>query len=676
MVVARHHRAVSRERAKTASPRHAGCDVGVREGVGSLLDRLPQFGEGLAHVGGHRPGGLGDEPGDVAGGRGSAAAHGACVGEPCDAAADQSGDVVGVVESSGTDDGGEHGLRAVPVRLDTADLGDERPVGVAGERVVEQRLGQACAGEQGRDMFGLRGLRDGLVLVAQVWDRGPDILFGGDGLVRRLLGALVADHAVEDRVDGRLLVVLLVAFEVRLVGGDVGDVASSAAGHRDVEALPSHRGGVHDRVRRVHGRSLRPVHRERVAQVDAVGHVGGRQDDAAGEPGIRAPHRHRPVLVGGGHPPAVAVLHPAPPGAEPAVVLPGDDQIPLTRLVPVAQQHPARGDLAREDQVAAGPRVEAGDDVEGLGDQDARAPGGTIRAPRLVGGIQHVLEVPAHQALVLVVGGQDVGVPKPKPQGRGLLPTGGEAADIGQLWGVAAFACQEPERAARVDARQLRPVADQQQLCPALGGVRGKLVECERPSQGRLIHDEQLPRSEVPDAPVVLVQPLAGVLRRDSEVRGQHLGCRRRRCQASHATGSVRGLPGPAQRTERRRLARAGRTDEQVHDPAGDGDLLHDAALIGREHDTARAAHADSPSNRGQVDRRRRRVGSKPEEAILGVQQRRRGEHRVVAGTKRAAAVGAGERRRCVDQFRRGQPQRGSLGGVDDEADDRFPVLG
>jgi hypothetical protein len=73
-------RRVARRHAETRYPRLVLLDGVFGERVGALFDQVAEFAQGPAHFGGHRSGGLGDEPGEVAGAAAWSGATGACSG--------------------------------------------------------------------------------------------------------------------------------------------------------------------------------------------------------------------------------------------------------------------------------------------------------------------------------------------------------------------------------------------------------------------------------------------------------------------------------------------------------------------------------------------------------------------------------------------------------------------
>ncbi len=72
---------VARRRAEPRYPRLGLLDGVFGERVGALFDEVAEFAQRLAHFGGHRSGGLGDESGEVAGTLAWSGAAGASGGE-------------------------------------------------------------------------------------------------------------------------------------------------------------------------------------------------------------------------------------------------------------------------------------------------------------------------------------------------------------------------------------------------------------------------------------------------------------------------------------------------------------------------------------------------------------------------------------------------------------------
>src|SRR6218665_3947448 len=126
------------------------------------------------------------------------------------------------------------------------------------------------------------------------------------------------------------------------------------------------------------------------------------------------------IIVRSGDVPAVAVLHPRPPEGQATVVVAGDDEFAAGDFVPVVQQYSFGGDVASEDPVRAGTRVELEDGVEGLRDQHRRFACGLVCAPSLIGGLEDGFVGAGLDAVVAEIGVDDVGVSDPQSE-RGLL---------------------------------------------------------------------------------------------------------------------------------------------------------------------------------------------------------------------------------------------------------------
>jgi hypothetical protein len=87
--------------ARAVAPTAALVDSLTVKDSGSLLDQLPQFNEGAVHVGGHRPGGVGDQPGDVTGATARPGAAGAGGGELGEPGGEHRRRVLGVIDHTG-----------------------------------------------------------------------------------------------------------------------------------------------------------------------------------------------------------------------------------------------------------------------------------------------------------------------------------------------------------------------------------------------------------------------------------------------------------------------------------------------------------------------------------------------------------------------------------------------
>src|SRR5579875_3409771 len=121
-------------------------DSFARKCGGALLDQVSQLGEGVVHVGGHRPGCLGDQPGYVPGSAawsGAAGPGGRQLGE---ASREHSCRVVGVVEPTGLDRSCEELFWLVTVGFGAAEPGDKRPERLAPDDRPGLLGGQAATG--------------------------------------------------------------------------------------------------------------------------------------------------------------------------------------------------------------------------------------------------------------------------------------------------------------------------------------------------------------------------------------------------------------------------------------------------------------------------------------------------------------------------------------------------
>jgi hypothetical protein len=110
---------------------------------------------------------------------------------------------------------------------------------------------------------------------AAIWANATPLgVLGSAGLVGGQHCAGVLEHSEQDAADGGLIVGPRVVLGGRLVQGDVRVVGVAAAGHRDVQVLPSGGAGDQD-MGGVHGQSLGTVGGDRVPEVEVLGDVVG-----------------------------------------------------------------------------------------------------------------------------------------------------------------------------------------------------------------------------------------------------------------------------------------------------------------------------------------------------------------------------------------------------------------
>jgi hypothetical protein len=124
----------------------------------------------------------------------------------------------------------------------------------------------------------------------------------------------------------------------------------------------------------------------------------------------------------------------------------------------------------------------------------------------------------------------------------------------------------------------------------------------------------------------VLGEPLGGVLARYAQLVGEHFGRSRRRRQPGDRARAVLGLPHRSQACHGRRLARAGRADQYVKDPARTGDLLHGQGLVDRKGVVPPGqALLGYSGDGGDRDRRPVSATAGAEQAFLGFEESFRG---------------------------------------------------
>ena len=108
---------------------------------------------------------------------------------------------------------------------------------------------------------------------------------------------------------------------------------------------------------------------------------------------------------------------------KPSLVLPGDHEVADTGGGAVPQLDTALGDLSCIHAAGTGAFVELGDGGVVRGDQQAAAPGGSVRGPGVVRGLDHGVVVAAGDPSVLGVGVDAGGVAGAEPPGGVGFPT-------------------------------------------------------------------------------------------------------------------------------------------------------------------------------------------------------------------------------------------------------------
>ena len=165
-----------------------------------------------------------------------------------------------------------------------------------------------------------------------------------------------------------------------------------------------------------------------------------------------------------------------------------------------------------------------GDHLAGARDHQRAQAFVAVGAPCLVDRIEHRLGVTVEQSAPLVVFVERISASVPQAQAGSLLPLVGEASDIGEFGNLIAVAHEHPERPARLDGTQLRPIPDEHDLGSDLGSVLGDAIERERSCEGGLVHEHELPGFEVPAPFGVFVEELRCVLRPHAERVAEHFG--------------------------------------------------------------------------------------------------------------------------------------------------------
>jgi excisionase family DNA binding protein len=120
--------------------------------------------------------------------------------------------------------------------------------------------------------------------------------------------------------------------------------------------------------------------------------------------------------------PLVAVLDPAPlAGDQAPVVAAGDDRVGAAGSGSIVEDYSVVADFAGEDAVGAGALVERGDDLAGLGCQDAALAGVRVGLPCLVGAREELVVIAFADAALLLVGVDHIGVALAQAQGGVLI---------------------------------------------------------------------------------------------------------------------------------------------------------------------------------------------------------------------------------------------------------------
>ena len=94
---------------------------------------------------------------------------------------------------------------------------------------------------------------------------------------------------------------------------------------------------------------------------------------------------------------------------------------------------------------------------------------------------------------------------------------------------------EERECPAGGDRLQLRPVTHQQDLRPHLNRVLRDAIQRESAGERGFIHDHELTLTERRAGVLVVLPPLRGVLRPDTEIVGEDLRGDRGRCETDDA---------------------------------------------------------------------------------------------------------------------------------------------
>ena len=108
------------------NPWLAGAESGVEDCFCSGFDEVTALGQGLLHVGGHRTGGFGNQPGDETRRPSCASRSGGSGGGVRQAVVDDGGDVVGIDNPASLDEAWQEGLNVVVVGFSPAQFRGQR----------------------------------------------------------------------------------------------------------------------------------------------------------------------------------------------------------------------------------------------------------------------------------------------------------------------------------------------------------------------------------------------------------------------------------------------------------------------------------------------------------------------------------------------------------------------
>jgi len=317
---------------------------------------------------------------------------------------------------------------------------------------------------------------------------------------RGALCVVAGQHRLEDvgggerpdqgRVDHRVRVAVADDLEVDVVG-------VRAAGHHRVELL-ARLGAGGQAVHAVGGDALGGVHGARVAELGGLGDVIAGQSHGAVVLGVLDGQVAAVVDLQDG--PAVAVLHPVGGrGAQPAVVLAGDDQLPDRRLVAVGEpaHWAAAGQLVgvgRVDPVqavSAGLLVQLADQIAGRGEHDRVQAGGAVGLPGGEDLLGHGGQVADVDPVAVEVETERLALALAQGQRRCALGGVGEPDELGQLQ-RAVGGSDVAQHAAGADRGELLVVTDQADAATALEDVGDSGVQGKGVGHARLVdHDER-----------------------------------------------------------------------------------------------------------------------------------------------------------------------------------------
>lgn len=149
---------------------------------------------------------------------------------------------------------------------------------------------------------------------------------------------------------------------------------------------------------------------------------------------------------------------------------------------------------------------------------------------------------------------QGMQLPIAEVEGCVLLPRVLEAMDVCELGSIGACVDQHPERAARIDRLQLRPVPHQEDLRTRVHRDSADAIEGQRAGEGCFVDDDELAGAHRRVPLAIVEQPLGRVLSGDTEVVGKFASGGSGRRETDDRATPVLVLPREPKGMHRRRL--------------------------------------------------------------------------------------------------------------------------